>query len=69
MKKSHLLWILFVLLLVLHHDWWFWSDPTLVLGFLPIGLAWHMLISISAAALWGWAAWYAWPEEFEEDPA
>ena len=40
--------VVFVALLILHHDWWFWTDGRLVFGFLPIGLAYHMLISIAA---------------------
>jgi hypothetical protein len=60
------MWILFVLLMVLHHDWWLWSDGRLVFGFLPIGLGYHMLVSVAAAALWGWAAWNAWPPELDQ---
>ena len=66
-RNRRIMWALFALLMVLHHDWWFWTDGRLVFGFLPIGLGYHMLISIAAAALWGWAAFYAWPEELEEE--
>ena len=40
---------LIILLAILHHDWWWWdSKEPLVLGFMPIGLAWHLsLIHIS----------------------
>ena len=34
-----LIWILVVLLGVLHYDFWYWDDPTLVAGFVPVGLA------------------------------
>lgn len=61
------MWLLFAVLVVLHHDWWFWNDPALVLGFIPIGLAYHVLLSIAAGCLWGWAAWNAWPPELEEE--
>jgi hypothetical protein len=64
-RNRTIMWALFALLLVLHHDWWFWNDGRLVLGFLPIGLAYQMLISLAAGALWGWAAWNAWPPEME----
>jgi hypothetical protein len=67
-RNRKLMWALFALLILLHHDWWFWSDGRLVFGFVPIGLGYHMLISLAAAALWGWAAWHAWPPELEEDP-
>lgn len=67
-RNRRVMWILFALLLVLHHDWWFWTDTRLLFGFLPIGLAWQMLISIAAGALWGWASFRAWPPELERDP-
>ena len=71
LRNRWLMWGLFALLVVLHHDWWFWSDGRLVFGFLPIGLAYHLLISVAAGALWVWAAFYAWPRELENtgDPA
>ena len=56
------MWILFAVLVILHHDWWFWNNGTLVFGFLPIGLGYQMLISVAASALWGWAAFNAWPD-------
>ncbi len=65
-RNRRLMWALFALLMILHHDWWFWSDGRLVFGFLPIGLGYHMLISLAAAALWGWAVWHAWPPEVDE---
>ena len=61
-----LMWIVFIVLCVLHHDWWYWNDRTLVFGFLPIGLGYQMLISLAASALWAWAAFFAWPPELAE---
>ena len=55
----------FVVLFVLHHDFWFWDNRTLVFGFLPIGLAYHALFSIAAAGLWFAALKLAWPDELE----
>ena len=56
---------------VLHQDFWWWDDATLVLGFLPVGLAFHALFSIGCAVL-GWLAIkIAWPhdlEAFAEEP-
>ena len=57
--------ILTVVLAILHHDLWWWDDPTLVLGFMPIGLAWHALFSCLAAALWAFAVKFTWPSEWE----
>jgi len=54
---------LIALLAVLHQDFWFWDDPTVVAGFLPIGLAWHVGISLAATACWLVVVQVAWPEE------
>lgn len=60
-----------VLLLILHYDFWLWGDPTLVSGFLPVGLAYHMGYSLATAALWYLASECAWPDDavnFAESP-
>ena len=54
--KRIVFWIALVALIILHHDFWFWNDSHLLMGFLPIGLAYHVLISLAAAGLWAWAA-------------
>lgn len=58
-------WIAAVFLFVMHQDCWFWNDRTLLFGFLPIGLAYHALLSILAASLWALASRFAWPEHLE----
>ena len=65
--KRIIFWIAFVALIILHHDWWFWSDGRLLFGFLPIGLGYHALISLAAAGLWAWAAFYGLSEYFSDD--
>ena len=65
-RNRTLMWILFAVLVVLHHDWWFWNNPWLVFGFLPVGLGYQMLISLAASALWGWAAFNAWPDQYDK---
>jgi len=62
---KYLVWILFWVLFVLHHDFWWWDDPTLVLGFLPIGLAWHTGYSVACSLLWILALKFAWPTDIE----
>lgn len=57
------IWILVLLLIVLHHDVWFWNDDRLVFGFLPIGMAYHIGISLAAALLWALAVTFAWPDD------
>ena len=52
---------LVLLLLILHQDNWFWTDNTLLLGFMPIGLFWHACISVAASCTWYLATKIAWP--------
>lgn len=66
--KKKLFWLVFAALVVLHHDWWFWSDGTLVFGFLPIGLGYHVAYSLAATVLWAVAVFYVMPDAFEPDP-
>jgi hypothetical protein len=60
-----LVWGLFLVLFVAHQDFWLWDDGFLVLGFMPIGLAYHALFSIACSCLWALAVCKAWPEEIE----
>lgn len=56
------IFLLLVLLTILHQDFWWRGDHrTLVLGFLPISLAYHIGISIASCILWGLACVYCWP--------
>ena len=59
--------VLAVLLLILHQDYWFWTDRKLVMGSLPIGLFWHICISIAATLTWYLATRIAWPQETPND--
>jgi Protein of unknown function (DUF3311) len=56
-------WVLLVLLIVLHQDFWYWNDGTIVCGFVPIGLAYHIGLSLAAAGVWWLATKHAWPVE------
>jgi len=59
---------LIVLLAILHQDFWWWDDVTpLVFGFVPIGLAYHVGVSIAAGVLWGLAARYCWPRGADDE--
>jgi hypothetical protein len=53
--------ILVLVLLIFHQDNWFWTDDTLVFGFMPIALFWHAGISIGATLTWFLATKIAWP--------
>lgn len=57
---------LVIVLLILHQDNWFWTDDTLVFGFMPVGLFYHALISISASAVWFASTKIAWPIDEDE---
>lgn len=61
----NLIILLAIVLGVLHQDMWLWDSDTLVLGFIPIGLAYHALYSIIAAGLWILAIKLAWPHDLE----
>lgn len=61
-------WGLVLLLILLHQDLWFWTDERLVFGVVPIGLAWHMGISIGASITWFLATLYCWPVD-DAEPA
>jgi len=52
-----------VLLFLAHQDFFFWDSEQLVLGFMPIGLAYHAAYTLAAAALWAAAIKLAWPQE------
>ena len=58
-------WALVVLLIILHQDNWNWTNGTLVFGSMPVGLVWHIGISLAAAAVWFLATQVAWPEGLE----
>ena len=67
MKKPVLASIIAVVVLfILHHDFWYWDDTSLVLGFVPIGLAYHAAYSIVAALFWFLVSRYAWPHSVEK---
>ena len=59
-------WILVAALAVLHQDFWYWNDGTLVFGFMPIGLFYHAMFSLAAAGVWALAVIFAWPTHIEQ---
>ncbi len=65
-----IVWLLVAILIIFHQDFWNWNNETLLYGFLPIGMAYHIGISLAAAVVWFIACTFAWPEgidEFEDD--
>ena len=59
------IWLLLIALVLLHQDSWYWTDGRLVFGLLPIGLFYHMVLSVAASITWLLAAKFAWPVESE----
>jgi hypothetical protein len=64
---KYVVWMLVVVLIIAHQDNWLWENDTLVFGFVPAGLAFHMAISLAAGFTWWLATLFAWPAELEED--
>ena len=50
-----------------HQDTWFWraSEP-LVLGVLPVGLAYHAAYTAAVSAIMAWLVRYRWPSHLED---
>lgn len=55
--------VLFVV--IVHQDTWLWTDKTLVFGFLPIGLVYHLGYCLLASATMAVLVKVAWPKELE----
>ena len=69
---KQIIWLLVATLIILHQDFWYWKDDTLFFGFMPIGLFYHVCLSIAAAVVWCLACLFAWPagvDEFDNEPA
>ena len=58
--------VLFLVMVVLHQDVWFWGDGRLVLGLLPVGLAYHVGYTLLAAIVLGWLVRRHWPRDLED---
>jgi hypothetical protein len=66
--KRVLLTCAVLLLYALHQDVWFWSAARpLVLGFLPIGLAYHAAYTVACVVLMALLVRVAWPAHLEKE--
>ena len=66
--KALLLTVLILAVYLLHQDFWNWRKAApLILGFLPIGLAYHAAYSLLASLLMAVLVRFAWPKHLEED--
>jgi hypothetical protein len=56
-----------VIVAALHNDFWLWTNKTLVFGFLPIGLAYHMGYALLASFTMYLLVKLAWPVHLEAE--
>jgi hypothetical protein len=64
--RTLLLTLSVIALYVLHQDFWFWRDGTLVFGVMPIGLFYHAMYCLAASVLMWALVTFAWPRGLEE---
>ena len=64
-SAARAVWVAVAVLAVVHWDFWYWDDATLLFGFLPIGLAYQALFSVAACLVWVAAVRFAWPDALE----
>jgi Protein of unknown function (DUF3311) len=63
--KRTMLYVLLIVLFLLHQDFWLWNDSTLLLGFLPLGLAYHAAFCVATSLLMYLLVTRCWPDEAE----
>jgi hypothetical protein len=66
MKKWGLV-LLVAVVYLLHQDFWNWNSRELVLGVLPVGLAYHAFFSCLAAGMMFVLVKLAWPAALEAE--
>ena len=67
MSARALITAYFLLLFALHQDFWWKADATLVLGVLPISLAYHVVWTLLIAVGWWLVGKYCWPKNLDDD--
>jgi len=66
MRKKPFLVLLIVAMVILHQDFWLWKNKSLVFGFLPVGLVYHVCYSILASIVMTILVRLAWPKHLEQ---
>ncbi len=64
MRWALVVWI--VVMIGLHQDIWNWTNKTLVFGFLPMGLAYHLFYALLASATMWLLVRFGWPAYLDE---
>ena len=62
---KYALYLFVVVLVVAHQDVFNWHDSRLVLGWLPVGLAYHVAYTLVTALMWVLAIKVAWPADVD----
>jgi hypothetical protein len=65
--KRLLLVIAVLTLYLLHQDFWFWRAAEPLVGFLPVGLFYHVGYTLAVVAVMWLLVKYAWPSRLEEE--
>ena len=63
---KQVIWLLVALLIIFHQDFWNWESDDRVVWGLPIGLMYHVGLSLAAALVWALACRFAWPADLDE---
>lgn len=66
MRNKVVLSLLVLGVFLLHQDFWNWRKSDLVLGLLPVGLAYHAAYAILAAVMMWLLVKFAWPRQLDE---
>jgi hypothetical protein len=64
-SRAKVAWGFVALLGILHYDFWWWADRSLVFGFLPIGLFYHAAYTVACSALMWLLVRHQWPAHLE----
>lgn len=64
--RALLLSLSVVALYLLHQDFWFWRDPRLVFGVMPMGLFYHAVYCLACTVLMWALVTFAWPTAVDE---
>jgi hypothetical protein len=69
MSKPALIVGFFLILFILHQDFWWKDDPTLVFGVLPVSLAYHVVWTLLVALGWFLVGKFCWPHALDDASA
>jgi hypothetical protein len=59
--------LLVAVVVLLHQDTWFWRSKALVLGFLPVGLFYHIVYTLLCAMTMWTLILYVWPQHLDDE--